>query len=66
MADYHNYGSGGCIYGDSLVLLADQITTKRASEIKKGDKVASPGAGLNGAEVVCVVASKLGGKEETK
>ena len=65
MADYHNYGSGGCVYGDSLVLLADQITTKRASEIKKGDKVASPGAGLNYSEVVCVVVSKLG-NEETK
>ncbi|KAL4433176.1 hypothetical protein ABPG74_010871 [Tetrahymena malaccensis] len=58
MNDYHNYSSGGCIHGDSLVFLQSGMT-KKVSEIKKGDIVQCPQLGqFQFAEVQCVVVSK--------
>ncbi|KAL4481379.1 hypothetical protein ABPG72_010532 [Tetrahymena utriculariae] len=58
MNDYHNYSSGGCIHGDSLVFLQNG-KTKKVSEIRKGDVVQCPALGQSQpTEVLCVVVSK--------
>ncbi|KAL4446029.1 hypothetical protein ABPG74_011021 [Tetrahymena malaccensis] len=63
MNDYHNYSSGGCMHGDSLVQLSDS-SFKMVREIKKGDQVICPRLENQFAEVECVVLSKC--EEGTK